>query len=381
MNNLEITTDTKKQELATLITNYLISIKAGKPSEIREEAPLIANHLMKRSLDQGTKEANFKFIDLFAGVGGVRLGFEAAGGECVMTSEVDKKAQATYFCNFGEMHDENFEDVTKINEKQIPNFDVLLGGFPCQAFSVAGERKGFEDTRGTLFFDIERILKAKRPKAFLLENVKGLMNHDKGNTFRVILDTLEKKLKYKVFYKVLNTMEYGNIPQTRERIYIVGFDTKSLGKDIDFDFPEKINLTNKISNILETKQKDESLYYERFDLHKQIDKAITKTDTIYQWRRVYVRENKSKACPTLTANMGTGGHNVPLIREKGTGRIRKLSPRECASFQGFPKDFYIPNFMANSHLYKQFGNSVSVPVIHRIAEKIKITISMRKILN
>ncbi|WP_442905010.1 DNA cytosine methyltransferase [Halobacteriovorax sp. DPLXC-1] len=336
---------------------------------------------MKRSLDQGTKEANFKFIDLFAGVGGVRLGFEAAGGECVMTSEVDKKAQATYFCNFGEMHDENFEDVTKINEKQIPNFDVLLGGFPCQAFSVAGERKGFEDTRGTLFFDIERILKAKRPKAFLLENVKGLMNHDKGNTFRVILDTLEKKLKYKVFYKVLNTMEYGNIPQTRERIYIVGFDTKSLGKDIDFDFPEKINLTNKISNILETKQKDESLYYERFDLHKQIDKAITKTDTIYQWRRVYVRENKSKACPTLTANMGTGGHNVPLIREKGTGRIRKLSPRECASFQGFPKDFYIPNFMANSHLYKQFGNSVSVPVIHRIAEKIKITISMRKILN
>jgi DNA (cytosine-5)-methyltransferase 1 len=367
----------RKENQINDISNYLISLRAGKPDEIRKEAPLIAKYLAQKEFSLKKIKTNFSFVDLFAGVGGIRLGFESAGGKCVMTSEVDVKAQATYFCNFGEKADERFSDVTQINEKEVPDFDVLLAGFPCQAFSIAGERKGFEDTRGTLFFDVARIIKAKRPKAFLLENVKGLLNHDKGNTFKVIVETLEKKLKYKVFTKVLNTMVHGNIPQTRERVYIVGFDTKIYGKDVQFSFPEEIPLTTKISDILEPIQKDSSLYYERFSMHKDIKKEITKSDTIYQWRRVYVRENKSNACPTLTANMGTGGHNVPLILEKKTKRIRKLSPRECASFQGFPKDFYIPKHIANSHLYKQFGNSVSVPVIDRIAREVSLIISSK----
>lgn len=368
-----------KNDFIALIAKYLKSKNAGKPSEIEKEAQKVADHLIKRQEHFNSQKTKFTFIDLFAGIGGVRLGFEGVGGKCILTSEVDPKAQATYFCNFGEIIPDKMSDITKIDEKEIPNFDILLGGFPCQAFSVAGERKGFKDTRGTLFFDIERIIEHKKPRAFLLENVKGLLSHDNGKTFQTIKKILEQKLNYTVFEKVLNTMEYGNIPQTRERIYIVGFAKDSFSDELSFNWPSRIALKTTISKMLEKKQSDESLYYERFDLYKDIKKEIIKSDTIYQWRRVYVRENKSNACPTLTANMGTGGHNVPLIKERDSGRIRKLSPRECANFQGFPKDFYIPKFMSNTHLYKQFGNSVSVPVIQRIAEEMISTIEKFKV--
>lgn len=355
-------------------TDYLNSLNAGKSADIAAEVSTIVANISKYQTQMSKVEKKFQFIDLFAGVGGVRLGFEKAGGKCVFTSEIDSKALATYFCNFGEMVPEAHRDITKIDESAVPDHDILLGGFPCQAFSVAGERKGFNDTRGTLFFDIQRIIAAKRPKAFLLENVKGLIGHDNGKTFNIIKSILETDLGYKVFSKVMNTMEYGDIPQTRERIYIVGFDKNLFAGDVDFSFPTPIPLKKTISNMLESSQADETLYYEKFPIYSTIQDSITKTDTIYQWRRVYVRENKSNACPTLTANMGTGGHNVPLIREKSTNRVRKLSPRECANFQGFPKNYYIPKFMSNSHLYKQFGNSVSVPVIQRIAEQVLLTL-------
>ena len=303
-----------------------------------------------------------KFIDLFAGIGGIRIAFENAGFKCVFSNDFDSKCKITYDLNFpGEMV---LEDISKIPSSQIPDFDVLTAGFPCQPFSIAGYRKGFKDERGNVFFDIVRILRDKKPKAFLLENVKNLRSHDKGNTIKIIYQELEK-LGYKVTDKVLNAMEYGNIPQNRERIYIVGFlDEYNFKK---FEFPEKIPLTKTIHDCLEL-DVDEKYFYNGKPLFERLKDFVTKKDTVYQWRRQYVRENKKGVCPTLTANMGEGGHNVPIIlTDKG---IRKLTPKECANFQGFPKDYKLPN-IADSILYKQFGNSVVVPVVERIAKNIK----------
>lgn len=310
-----------------------------------------------------------KFIDLFAGVGGIKIGFEKAGFQCVFSNDFDEKAKITFDLNFSEIFETEKQlvlgDIQKIPASRIPDFDILCGGFPCQPFSIAGYKQGFKDKkdRGNLFFDIVRILKAKRPQAFLLENVKNLKTHDKGNTMNVILEKLENELGYFVKVKVLNTMEYGNIPQNRERVYIVGFLSK---KAYDkFSFPEKIKLTKTIYDCLEKKEVDDKYYYNNKPLYEILKKEVKKRDTVYQWRRKYVRENRNNVCPTLTANMGMGGHNVPLVLN-GRG-IRKLTPRECANFQGFPQDYKLPK-IADSHLYKQFGNSVSVPVIQRIAE-------------
>ena len=310
---------------------------------------------------------SLKFIDLFAGIGGIRLGFQDFFGECVFSSELDKYAQTTYEANFNH---KPAGDITQINEKDIPNFDILLAGFPCQPFSVAGYRKGFDDEkgRGNVFFDIVRILKHHKPKVFLLENVKNLKTHDKGNTIKVIYSELEN-LGYYVMDKVLNSMEFGNIPQNRERIYIVGFLDKSAFEA--FTFPNKVALTKSIHDCLEVQDVDNRYYYNDKAIYSELKNDITKKDTVYQWRRKYVRENKNNVCPTLTANMGTGGHNVPLILN-GKG-IRKLTPRECANFQGFPSDYKLPD-IADSHLYKQFGNSVSVSVVKRIAEQIRVSL-------
>jgi len=316
-----------------------------------------------------------KFIDLFSGIGGIKIGFENAGFQCVFSNDFDPYCKITFDLNFAEIlkiKDQMvLEDITKIQSEKIPSFDVLTGGFPCQPFSVAGYRQGFDDEngRGNLFFDIIRILKDKKPKAFLLENVKNLKTHDKGNTIKVIYRELEK-LGYKVTDKVLNAMEYGNLPQNRERIYIVGFlDQKTFD---NFKFPEKIALTKTIHDCLENKEVDDKYYYNDKPLYKDLKNAITKKDTVYQWRRKYVRENKNGVCPTLTANMGMGGHNVPLVLN-GKG-IRKLTPRECANFQGFPKTYKLPK-IADSHLYKQFGNSVSIPVIERVAKNIYLALT------
>ena len=313
------------------------------------------------------EEYKFKFIDLFAGIGGFRIAMQNVGGKCIYTSEWDTNAKITYRANFGEVP---FGDITKDYTKNyIPNnFDVLCAGFPCQAFSIAGNQKGFADTRGTLFFDIEQIVEKHKPKVVFLENVKNLVSHDNGNTFKTIISVLEDKLGYKVFTKILNSMTHANIPQNRERIFIVAFDPNQVENYAQFRFPSEIKLTKTIHDILEKGRQAENLYYQKdHQYYPELKKAITSKDTVYQWRRVYARENKSNVCPTLTANMGTGGHNVPLIKDDFG--IRKLTPKECFLFQGYPENYILPN-LANSKLYMQAGNSVTTTLIERISNEI-----------
>ena len=311
---------------------------------------------------------HFKFIDLFAGIGGFRIAMQNLGGNCVFTSEWDENAKITYKANFGDVP---FGDITKKEVKEfIPeNFDILCAGFPCQAFSIAGYQKGFSDTRGNLFFDIEEIIEKHRPKVVFLENVKNLVSHDKGKTFTIITDILEKKLNYKIFHKVLNSSTHANVPQNRERIFIVAFDPEQVVNYKKFKFPGEIELTKTIHDFLEEGEQEERYYYpETHQYYPDLERVMTSRDTVYQWRRVYVRENKSNVCPTLTANMGSGGHNVPLIRDDFG--IRKLTPKECFAFQGYPVNQYILPSIANSKLYMQAGNSVTTPLIERIGNEI-----------
>lgn len=314
----------------------------------------------------------------FAGVGGIDLGFENAGFKTVYANEIDSKAVETYELNFKNIKVDNrdIHDVVKDIESGIDPFNgeeinVILAGFPCQAFSIAGYQEGFDDKkgRGGLFFEVMKIVEFADPDFIFLENVKNLMSHDKGKTYEIIKGALEAK-NYFVDESILNSMEYGNVPQNRERIYIVAFKSEDQLKS--FKWPEPIKLKNKLETVLDYKTKlDDKYYYtkDRFKRFSEIEPFITKRNTVYQWRRVYVRENKSNVCPTLTANMGTGGHNVPLIlTDHG---IRKLTPWECFKLQGFPDDYELPSNLTNCYLYKQAGNSVSVSVIQRIAEEVK----------
>ena len=315
------------------------------------------------------ENTTFRFIDLFAGIGGFRIALQNIGGKCIFTSEWNKDAQKTYLENFGETP---FGDITKESVKnRIPNekIDILCAGFPCQAFSIAGYRKGFSDTRGTLFFDIEQIVEKHRPKVVFLENVKNLLTHDHGKTFQVICEILGEKLGYKVFYKVLNSMTHANVPQNRERIFIVAFDPEQVPNYKSFEFPGEIKLTKTIHDILEQGKQDDKYYYQKDHMYyPELERVMTKKDTVYQWRRIYVRENKNNVCPTLTANMGAGGHNVPLILDDYG--IRKLTPKECFAFQGYPVDKYVLPNVANSKLYMQAGNSVTTTLIERIGNEI-----------
>ena len=304
----------------------------------------------------------------FAGVGGIDIAFEEQGFETIYANEIDALACKTFEQNFNIKVDNRDINFVKVDE--IPDFDIMLGGFPCQAFSLAGYRQGFADEkgRGTLFFELERIFKKKKPKIIFLENVKNLVGHDNGNTFRTILEKLESA-GYHVKYQVLNAMEHGDIPQNRERIYIVAFRNKSLYQK--FEFPKPLKLNKKLGQLVDYKNNVEERYYytESCSFYSKLVDEMKSKETVYQWRRVYVRENKNNVCPTLTANMGTGGHNVPLILTDSG--IRKLTPKECFNLQGFPQTYNLPNDTANTHLYKQAGNSVVVPVISRIAANIK----------
>lgn len=307
-----------------------------------------------------------KAVSFFAGVGGIDLGFESAGFDCIWANEIDSYAAQTYKANFS--NELVVNDIRNINPKDIPEADILLAGFPCQAFSVAGYRKGFNDERGNLFFDLMRIIEDKLPPVLFLENVKNLLSHDSGKTFRIILEALEIN-GYYVKYKVLNASDYGNIPQNRERIYIVAFKDKRSFRN--FEFPQPQELTSTLNNFIHYNSKvDEKYYYtqDKCKFYNELKENVKRKDTIYQWRRVYVRENKSDLCPTLTANMGTGGHNVPLIISKYG--IRKLTPRECFNLQGYPEGYVLPEYLSNTRLYKQAGNSVVVPVVELIAEQI-----------
>lgn len=314
----------------------------------------------------------YKICSLFAGVGGIDLGFlQTNKCEISYANEFDKYAVQTYENNFGNKVD--CRDIHDVKLNEIPDFDIMVGGFPCTSFSVAGYRKGFEDDRtGDLFFEMERIFKERKPRVIFLENVKNLVGHDNGKTFRTIIECLEKAgYKDKIRYQVLNACEYGNIPQNRERIYIVAFRDK---KDYDnFQMPLPIELNSSIKKVFNFDTKvDEKYYYTegkyKGNMYKLLTEEMDDDNTVYQWRRKYVRKNQSNLVPTLTANMGEGGHNVPLIKTKFG--IRKLTPIECFYAQGYPKTYKLPNNMSDAKLYKQAGNSVVVPVINRIAENI-----------
>lgn len=323
--------------------------------------------LNKQNSSTVNPDAPFTFIDLFAGIGGMRLAFEEAGGHCVYSNEWNKYSQQTYFANFGEQPD---GDITQVEASSIPDHDVLVAGFPCQPFSIAGVSKkqslgratGFEDkTQGTLFFDVCRILKEKRPKAFMLENVKNLCSHDRGRTFKVILESLDE-LDYEVFHQVIDGQNF--VPQHRERILIVGFDRKRFGKDIQFNFditpvyPKPV-----IRDILEP----------------EVDKKYTLSDKLWTYLQNYAAKHKAAGngfgygiaplngvSRTLSARYYKDGSEI-LIEQDGSNP-RKLTPRECARLQGFPDTFKIP--VSDTQAYKQFGNSVVVPLMANVAKLI-----------
>ena len=314
----------------------------------------------------------FTFIDLFAGIGGMRIAYEQSGGRCVYSSEWNKFSQKTYEANFGEIPD---GDITKVNAQDIPDHDILVAGFPCQPFSIAGVSKknslgratGFEDkTQGTLFFDVCRILKAKRSKAFMLENVKNLKSHDHGRTFQIILESLEE-LDYQVFYEILDGQNF--VPQHRERIIIIGFDRKRYGADIPFEF----NITP-----VEPKPVLKDI------LEENVDSKYTLTDHLWEYLQNYAAKHKAAGngfgygmapldgvSRTLSARYYKDGSEV-LIAQEGKNP-RRLTPRECARLQGFPDSFVIP--VSDLQAYKQFGNSVVVPLMKNLAELVIDTLS------
>ncbi|GAB1447187.1 DNA (cytosine-5-)-methyltransferase [Bacteroidota bacterium] len=308
----------------------------------------------------------FKFIDLFAGIGGIRLAFQNLGGKCVFTSEWDTYSKKTYEANFGEVP---FGDITKIHEKEIPDHDILLGGFPCQPFSIAGVSKknalgrahGFlDETQGTLFFDVARIIKYKKPSAFMLENVKNLVSHDKGKTFRVITETLNE-LGYSIYYKVLDGKYF--VPQHRERIIIVGFRNSIFNNKETFQFPEMGKERYAIKEILE----------------KEVDEKYTLSDKLWNYLQEYAAKHKAKGngfgfgltdlngiSRTMSARYYKDGAEI-LIPQNGKNP-RRLTPRECARLQGFPDKFIIP--VSDNQAYKQFGNSVVTPLIQAVGKNI-----------
>src|SRR5690554_17466 len=312
----------------------------------------------------------YKFIDLFAGIGGFHLALNSFGADCVFTSEWDKEAKATYSENFGITVN---GDITQIDETLIPHHDIICGGFPCQAFSVSGKQLGFEDTRGTLFFDIVRIAKYHKPKVLFLENVRNLYRHDKGKTFDIILKTLDE-IGYNVYYEILNTSNYG-LPQNRERVYIIAFR-----KDIDskaFEFPRKLNEVVCIEDILEENssgkiiERDDIHIYKNLDTQTNVFESVKTNKPIQigivnkggQGERIY--HSKGHAI-TLSAYGGGVGAKTGLYLIDG--KIRKLSPRECARLQGFPDSYKINPKLTQA--YKQFGNSVSVNVLQHIIQNI-----------
>ncbi len=319
----------------------------------------------------------YKVGGLFSGVGGIELGFQKAKKfKIVWSTDFDKYSAKTHRANY--KHNFIESDINQINGADLDAVDILVGGFPCQAFSVAGYQKGFDDDRGNVFFEIIRIINElkEKPKVLLLENVKNIFTHDKKRTFQIIQNKLEET-GYCVFAKVLNTCDYTEIPQNRERTFIICFlegqnayldPSMPMSTHFQKIFPPKrTNKSKPISEFLEHDEVDEKYYYRQDKYnYKELVNSITKKDTVYQWRRIYVRENKSGVCPTLTANMGTGGHNVPLIKDDHG--IRKLTPRECFNLQGFPKNFKFPDDVPNSQLYKQAGNSVTVDMIKKLAE-------------
>lgn len=341
------------------------------------------------------KNSDFTFIDLFAGIGGIRLPFQQHGGECVFTSEIDKHAQKTYFANYGEYPS---GDITKIQAKDIPDHDLLLAGFPCQAFSQAGLKQGFKDTRGTMFFEIQRILAEKRPKMFLLENVKRLRTDKKGETFQTIYDiltgqhkdsipedipmseeareALSHKLNYWVGYAVLRAADFG-APQNRERIFIVGFNKDYFDKVENFDelfsFPKPTHSKTRVGDILEAVPADDTVYTISDNLwaghKKRKDQHINKGNGF----GYSLFNHDSEYTNTISARYYKDGSEALIDQSQLGKNPRMLTPRECARLQGFPEDF-LTDAVSKTQAYKQFGNSVCVKVIDAVAEQMVLTL-------
>lgn len=302
-------------------------------------------------------------IDLFAGTGAFTIAFKSTNNvNVVFANDMVEHSKKTYDENFD--HKLTLKNLNEVKVEDIPSHDILTGGFPCQPFSIAGLQEGFKDERSNVFWKILSIIGHHHPKCVILENVKNLLSHDERKTFATIKENLEN-MGYYICYKVLNTAEITGIPQHRERIYIVCLKSKKIFDNFSLDFP-KIE-KKPVSHFLESSVPDKYYYTDKSSTWELITANVVKKDTIYQYRRVYVRENKSSECPTLTANMGGGGHNVPIILDdKG---IRKLTPRECFNFQGFPSSYILPN-LSDTNLYKLAGNAVSVPVVKLIANRI-----------
>ena len=312
----------------------------------------------------------FRAASMFAGIGGICLGFRQAGFDVIWANDKDWTACRTYRHNFG--NEAIIEkDICKIDPKEIPDMDVLTAGFPCQSFSIAGNQKGFSDQRGNLFFEIARVLNVKRPQAVFLENVSNLVKHDDGKTFLVIYNSLVQ-FGYYVRYRVMDAHEYCNLPQPRSRIYIVAFlDNHACDK---FEFPESIPLTVGINDIVNRHIRQHEIYY--YDKDSQVivkyGKQIFDRNYIYRlWDKGLVRVRKHY-CPTLTAQMGTYPDRVPLVVDNFG--IRKLTLRECLDFQGFPKDYKFPKNITIQDAYRQIGNSVCVPVVKRIAGQLCLSL-------
>lgn len=354
-----------EDELYDKLNEYSLQSEQSMQDCVREAVAYYVTDIKRKKKDTSNKQ--FSFIDLFAGIGGMRIAFDRAGGHCVYSNEWNKYSQQTYFANFGEQPD---GDITQVNEKDIPDHDVLVAGFPCQPFSIAGVSKknslgrktGFADkTQGTLFFDVCRILKEKRPKAFMLENVKNLCSHDKGKTFQIIKESLEE-LNYEVFYDILDGQNY--VPQHRERIIIVGFDRERYGKDIDFQFNlSPINPKPVMRDILE----------------KEVDPKYTLSDKLWIYLQNYAAKHRAAGngfgygiapldgvSRTISARYYKDGSEI-LIAQEGKNP-RRLTPRECARLQGFPDSFKIP--VSDTQAYRQFGNSVVVPLMENVAKLI-----------
>lgn len=347
------------------LNTYSVETEQSMQACVREAVAYYITDKKKKQIP--VLKSQFTFIDLFAGIGGMRLAYENVGGRCVYSNEWNKYSQQTYYANFGEQPE---GDITKVDAKTIPDHDILVAGFPCQPFSIAGVSKkislgrktGFEDkTQGTLFFDVCRILKEKRPKAFMLENVKNLKSHDKGRTFKTILESLDE-LKYKVFFAVLDGQNF--VPLHRERIIIVGFDMERYGDDIEFDFDiTPVNPKPVMRDILE----------------KKVDDKYTLSDNLWTYLQNYAAKHRAAGngfgygiapldgvSRTISARYHKDGSEI-LIAQKGKNP-RRLTPRECARLQGFPESFVIP--VSDTQAYRQFGNSVVVPLIENVAKLI-----------
>jgi DNA (cytosine-5)-methyltransferase 1 len=307
-----------------------------------------------------------RMIDLFAGTGAFTHAFQNTGKVgCVFANDMVEWSKQIYDTNFN--HPLTLQDLNTVNVADIPPHDILTGGFPCQPFSIAGRQEGFDDARSNVFWKILEIIDHHTPRCVVLENVKNLVSHDEGRTFQTIRSNLEER-GYNICTKVLNTSSITGVPQHRERIYIVCIKDKAIFDRFTLDFPaiEKRAIGSMLTVATEIPEK--YYYTEASSTWPLVSEAVVNRDTIYQYRRVYVRENKSNECPTLTANMGGGGHNVPLVRdERG---IRKLTPRECFNFQGFPISYVLPAKMSDTNLYKLAGNAVSVPVVQLIANRL-----------